>query len=130
MQDIRSSNPPVVTGICDPNNSRARHHRDDFCMLLKEIDMNFDIISLTESRIKKNSVFPINIEQENYSIEHTPTETATGGALLYIGKRLFYHPRNDLNIYTPGKLETTFADIVCPKSSNTKFGCIYKHPYL
>ena len=27
MQEIRSSNPPVFTGICDPNNSRARHHR-------------------------------------------------------------------------------------------------------
>ena len=27
MQEIRSSNPPVITGICDPNKSRARHHR-------------------------------------------------------------------------------------------------------
>ena len=27
MREIRSSNPPVVTGICDPNKSRARHHR-------------------------------------------------------------------------------------------------------
>ena len=27
MQEIRSSNPPVVTGIFDPNKSRARHHR-------------------------------------------------------------------------------------------------------
>ena len=27
MQEIRNSNPPVVTGICDPNKSRARHHR-------------------------------------------------------------------------------------------------------
>ena len=27
MQEIRSSNPPVVTGSCDPNNSQAGHHR-------------------------------------------------------------------------------------------------------
>ena len=27
MQKIRSSNPPVVTGICDPNKSQAQHHR-------------------------------------------------------------------------------------------------------
>ena len=27
MQEIRSSNPPVVTGSCDPYNSQARHHR-------------------------------------------------------------------------------------------------------
>ena len=29
MQEIHSSNPPVVTGICDPNKSQARHHRRD-----------------------------------------------------------------------------------------------------
>ena len=27
MQQIGSSNPPMVTGICDPNKSRARHRR-------------------------------------------------------------------------------------------------------
>ena len=27
MQEIRSSNPPVVTGICDPNKSREGNHR-------------------------------------------------------------------------------------------------------
>ena len=26
MQEICSSNPPVVTGICDPNKSQAQHH--------------------------------------------------------------------------------------------------------
>ena len=26
MREIHSSNPPVVTGICDPNKSRAQHH--------------------------------------------------------------------------------------------------------
>ena len=78
--------------------------------------MNFDIIALTESRIKKSSVSPINIELENYSIEHTLTEIAAGRALLYINKRLSYHPRNDLNIHTPGKLESIFIETACPKS--------------
>ena len=27
MQEIYSSNPPVVTGICDSHKSQARHHR-------------------------------------------------------------------------------------------------------
>ena len=27
MQEVRSSKPTVVTGICDPSKSRARHHR-------------------------------------------------------------------------------------------------------
>ena len=29
MQEIRSSDPSVVTGICDPNKSRAGHHRNN-----------------------------------------------------------------------------------------------------
>ena len=92
--------------------------------------MNFVITVLTESRIKKNSVSQISIELENYSIEHTPTETAAGGALLYINERLSYHPRNDLNIYMPGKLESIFIEIVCPESSNIIVRCIFKHPSL
>ena len=74
--------------------------------------MDFDIIALTESRNKKNSGSPINIELENYSLEHTPIKIATGGALLHDNKRLSYHPRNDLNIYMPGKLESIFIEIV------------------
>ena len=88
--------------------------------------MNFNIITFTESRIKKNSVSTINIELENYSIEHISTEIAAGGTY----QRLSYHPRYDLNISMPGKLESIFLEIVCPKSSNIITGCVYKHPSL
>ena len=38
MQEIRNSNPPVVTGICDPNNARVWHHcRINMCF---EIDIS------------------------------------------------------------------------------------------
>ena len=57
------------------------------------------------------------MELENYSVEHTPIEIAAGGSLLYINKSLSYHPRNNLNIYTPGKLESIFMEIVGPQSS-------------
>ena len=30
---------------------------------------------------------------------------------------IFEYPRNGLNIYTPGKLESIFTEIVCPESS-------------
>ena len=56
--------------------------------------MNFNIIALNGSRIKKNSVSQINIELENYSIELKTTEIGTGGALLYINKRLSDRLRN------------------------------------
>ena len=56
--------------------------------------MNFHIIALNGSRIKKNSVSHINIELENYSNELKTTEIGTGGALLYISKSLSDRLRN------------------------------------
>ena len=35
MQEIRSSDPSVVTEICDRDKSRARHHRRDLILILQ-----------------------------------------------------------------------------------------------
>ena len=48
---------------------------DDFNILLSELTVNFDILAITESRIKKDSSSPINLQLNNYSNEHTPTES-------------------------------------------------------
>ena len=58
------------------------------------------------------------------------TETSAGGILLYINKRLSYQLRNDLKIYNEGKIESTFIEIICSKSTDVIVGCIYKHPTL
>ena len=89
--------------------------------------MNFDIIALIKSRITKNSVFPINIELENYSTEHTPTEIAGGGSFILHQQKATLSSKN---IYMPGKLESISIEIACPKSFNIIVGCIYKHPFL
>ena len=47
---------------------------DDFCILLKDFNINFDMITmitLTESRISKKPVSPIYIKLENYSAVNT-----------------------------------------------------------
>ena len=67
--------------------------------MLNELNINLDLIAITESRIKENRSQPINIQLPNYSIEHTPTENSAGGALLYINKRLSYNFRADLKMY-------------------------------
>ena len=42
MQEIRSSNPPVVTGTCDPSKSRAQHHHSlKLGLKLKYLNMIF-----------------------------------------------------------------------------------------
>ena len=44
MQEISSSNPPMVTGICDTKKSRARHHRSlKFGLKLKYLKKGFSM---------------------------------------------------------------------------------------
>ena len=39
MQEIRSSKHPLITGICDPNKSRGRHHRSFYkCFIRPHLD--------------------------------------------------------------------------------------------
>ena len=72
---------------------------DDLHTLLSEINLKFDIIGITETRLKKNSIRNINIDLKGYTIEHTPTEANCGGALLYINNTFNHTVRNDLRIY-------------------------------
>ena len=83
--------------------------------LLKSTNQKFDIITISESRIKKNTNFTNNINLVDYCLEHTPTESHAGGTLLYINNKLSYKPRNDLNLYKSYKLESTIIELINPK---------------
>ena len=71
---------------------------DDFNILLNDLNVNFDILAITESSIRKDPSSLANLDLDNYSTEQTPTETTAGGTLLYISKRLSYQLRNDLKL--------------------------------
>ena len=71
-------------------------------------------------------IIPLTIK--GFSYEHTPTEAACGGALLYISSNLQYKPRYDLQIYKSRHIETVFVEILYPKRSNLIIGCMYRHP--
>ena len=57
------------------------------------------LIVITETRIPKNVSVTQNVLLNNYSFEHTCTESAAGGTLLYIANCLSYKICNDLKIY-------------------------------
>ena len=103
---------------------------DVFNILLSHLYVSFDILTITGTRIKKDSSSLINLQLNNYSIEHTSTESSAGETLLYTNKRRSYQLRNNLRLYDPGKSESTFIEIICSKSTNMIVGCIYKHPSL
>ena len=95
--------------------------------LLDKTKIDFDIIGISESRIKKDKS-PINsINLKSYSYESCPTESSAGGTLLYISNHLSYKPRNDLCIYKSTELQSTFIEILNTKKTNVIVGCIYRH---
>ena len=105
-------------------------HIAKFTNLLSELNSNFKIIGITETRLttKKD---PVNsIEIPNYNKEHTPAESDKGGALLYISKEINYKTRDDLKIYKKKLLESEFIEVLSDSNKNAIVGCIYKHPGL
>ena len=78
--------------------------------LLAKINVKFNVIGITETRLKKSSIRNTNIDLNGYSFEHTPTEANCGGALLYIDNNINYIVRYDLFIYRSKELQTVFTE--------------------
>ena len=91
---------------------------------------DFQIIGISETRIKQNKTTSSNIQIPNYTIEQCPTESSTGGTLLYIKKDIIYKVRNDLKIYKSKELESIFIETIKQNQKNIMAGCIYKHPHM
>ena len=66
---------------------------DDLQHLLSCTKHFFDIIAVSETRIKKNMYLSNNLNVNNYSFEFTPTETRVGSTLLHIANHLSYKYR-------------------------------------
>ena len=95
-----------------------------------KINVTFNIIGITETRLNKSSIRNTNIDLSGYSFEHTPTEANCGGALLYIDNNINYIVRDDLCIYRSKELESVFIEIINSKGKNTIVGCVYRHPCM
>ena len=54
-----------------------------------------------------------------YNIEHTPTKSDEGEALLYISKDLNYKSRNDLKLYKDKNLGSLFIVVLSKSDKNT-----------
>ena len=96
--------------IAHLNISSLSYHLDSLKNLINSLDKQFDVIGISESRIRDlnhNS----NIELESYKIVQCPTESTKGGSLLYISKNLEFVERPDLKIYQANELESVFVEI-------------------
>jgi len=98
---------------------------------LKELFHKFSIIRITETKFSRFLPLYENFSLQDYSFEHTPTESSSGGALLYVANTLNYKVRSDLSdmFYKYKELESVFIELYF-KSKNVIVGCIYRHPCM
>ena len=74
-----------------------QRHVEELRVLLHALDFKFDIIAISESKLKNDP--QIDIKLPGYHPPHCKfTEAEKGGTILYISKALFYKPRKDLEI--------------------------------
>ena len=96
------------------------------------IDLRFDILGITETKLRDNRVPIININMTGYKTYSTTTEASKGGALIYVGDHLNTKPLTNLDkiMYKPKQLESVFIEICNKGKKNIIVGCIYRHPSM
>ena len=106
LQKLKISNKENSPSLFHINSCSLNKNFEELQNLLQSTNINFDVIAITETRIPKNVVSTENIVLNNYSFEHTPTESSAGGTLPYI-YCLSYKICNDLKTYKKLELEST-----------------------
>ena len=106
-----------------------QRHIEELRIVLDAIKYQFDVIAISESKLKGESQIDISL----FGF-HTPyckyTEAEKGGTVLYVSEKLNFKPRKDLEIYVSKELESSFIEIVNNKTSNDIVGVIYRHPNM
>ena len=130
--DFNYKTSPDLFSIFHLNIASLSKHKDELDTFFNMLDYSFNIIGITETKIRKDILPTSDISIKGYDIYHTPTESEKGGALLYIADNLKCKPRKDLDsiLYKSCELESVFVEIVNSKRKNTIVGCIYRHPIM
>ena len=116
-------------GLFHANIASLNLHIDDLRDLLGQLDFTFDVIGISEHRIKKNQKPSNNIDLQGYSaFEFESSETSCGGTGFYINEKHDFIKREDLRLNSTSDFEAMFVEIVLPDRKNLVVGCIYRHP--
>ena len=108
--------PKNCLSIFHLNTASLNLHFTEIEGLLSNLENNFSIIGITETKIH-NETFPPNCMISNYDTVHTPCKGACGGSALYVSKTISSIHRQDLEklLYKPKSLETSFVEIINEK---------------
>ena len=105
-------------------------HFDNFQELLCSLEIRFEVIAITETRLVADSPIPHNLDINGYTLISNSTEASAGGTAIYVCNSLSYRYREDLStkMYHSKQLESTFIEILRQGKKSMVVGCIYKHP--
>ena len=124
LQQLKIPNKEKSLSLFHISSCSLNKNFEELQNLLQSTNITFDVIVIIETRIPKNVSITQNIASNNYSFEHTPTESTAGGTLLDTANHLSYKIRSDFNIYKKIELESTFIEIINPRKSNVIVGVI------
>ena len=107
-------------------------HKEELENVLAMLNFKFDVIGITETKIKKDIVPDYDMSIKGYQHYFTPTESNKGGVILYIAEQHNCKPRTDLDAisYKTYELESVFTEIIIPNIRNILLGCMYRHPSM
>ena len=90
--EVANKNPQIKNFSVLHNNVRSlkRNLENSQIQLLQELDYNFNVIGVTETKIRDNTFNDFNPELVNYQFEFVPTPLALGGVGMYIRDDLRY----------------------------------------
>ena len=89
------TNSPKIINL---NISSLHYNLAELHTLLTTSETQFDIIRISESRLKYNKHYTTNTDLPNYNIEHCDAEGPNGRTLLYIKRDIACKLRNDLKM--------------------------------
>ena len=101
-------------------------HKEELVTALSLMNFEFDVIAVTETKIKAGIAPIFDPALTGYSHFQTPTECDKGGALLYIKNDINCKRRVDLEkiMYKTRELESVFIEVILEGKKNKIFGCI------
>ena len=98
-----------------------------FTDFLSTIDLDFDVIGITETWLQNSIEYTPFIEGYNF-IHKCRSSKAGGGVGIYIKSDVVFKQRPDLDFYDSDILESIFVEILRPNQSNIVIGTIYRQP--
>ena len=118
---------PRNFSIIHLNISSLQKHIDELRSLLFGLELKFDIICISETRLYDEKPL-VNINIDGYTFLHTPTETRAGGVGMYINSCLEFYKIESISLCHPSVCESIFVEIKHPTKKNLIVGTIYRHP--